>query len=94
MSINGIMVALDTRSDMAGKGSGVIHRHSLGVLSLLQVLAAGLMTAIFIYRYPPLIVFQDRMIACIVHSRGDRTARPIHAAGCWYHPGFLTGSGG
>jgi hypothetical protein len=53
-----------------------------------------LMTAIFIYRYPPLIVFQDRMIACIVHSRGDRTARPIHAAGCWHHPGFLTGSGG
>lgn len=56
---------------MAGKGRGVILGHILRGVPWLQLLAAGLMTAIFISHYPPPLASQEKLKGWWVHSSGS-----------------------
>jgi predicted secreted hydrolase len=57
-------------------------------------LAAGLMTAIFIFRHPTPIEFQQATASQPVSFPHDEAAHFDAGTEWWYYTGFLTGSGG
>ena len=78
---------------MAGKGRGVILGHILRGVPWLQLLAAGLMTAIFISHFPPPFASQGKLKGRLVHSAGSgRDCFPT-AVGFGHRAGFLGESG-
>jgi predicted secreted hydrolase len=64
------------------------------VLTLLLVVAAGLMTAIFIFRYPTPAEFQRATASQPVSLPRDEAAHFDARTEWWYYTGFLTGEGG
>jgi predicted secreted hydrolase len=70
----------------------VIRRLILIVLTLLLVMAAGLMTAFFIFRHPTPAEFQEATVDQPVQLPGDEAAHFDAETEWWYYTGFLTGA--
>jgi predicted secreted hydrolase len=74
-----------------GRESRVVRRFVLIVLTLLLVLAAGLMTAFFIFRQPTPLQFQQATPGQPVSFPRDEAAHFDVQGEWWYYTGFLTG---
>jgi predicted secreted hydrolase len=72
----------------------VIRRLILILLMVLLFLAAGLMTAIFIFRRPTPLEFQQATANEPVHFPRDEAAHFKARTDWWYYTGFLTGQDG
>jgi predicted secreted hydrolase len=73
----------------------VIRRLGLIVftaLMLLLVVAAGLMTAFFVFRHPTPAEFQEATVDQPVQFPGDEAAHFDAQTEWWYYTGFLTGA--
>jgi predicted secreted hydrolase len=68
----------------------VIRRLSLILLTILLFLAAGLMTAIFIFRHPTPLEFQQATADQPVRFPRDEAAHFQARTDWWYYTGFLT----
>jgi len=69
----------------------VIRRLFLIVLTFVALLAAGLMTAIFIFRHPTPIEFQQATASQPVRFPRDEAAHFDAGTEWWYYTGFLRG---
>jgi predicted secreted hydrolase len=69
----------------------VIRRLVLIVLALLLIVAAGIVTAIFIFRHPTPIAFQQATASQPVRFPRDEAAHFGAGTEWWYYTGFLTG---
>ncbi len=78
-------------SQRAGEGQCVIRRLVLIVLTLLLILAAGLVTAFFIFRHPTPVEFQQATTSQPVRFPRDEAAHFDAQTEWWYYTGFLTG---
>jgi predicted secreted hydrolase len=72
----------------------VIRRFILIVLAVLVTLAAGLMTAIFIFRYPTPLEFKQASANQPVQFPRDEAAHFEAQTEWWYYTGFLAGEDG
>jgi predicted secreted hydrolase len=72
----------------------VIRRLILILLMVLLFLAAGLMTAIFIFRRPTPLEFQQASAEQPLHFPRDEAAHFRASTEWWYYTGFLTGQDG
>ncbi len=72
----------------------MIRRSILILLMLLLILAAGLVTAIFIFRHPTPLEFQQATADKPVRLPRDETAHFDAQTEWWYYTGFLDGEGG
>jgi predicted secreted hydrolase len=72
----------------------VIRRLILILLMILLFLAAGLMTAIFIFRRPTPVEFQPATADQPVHFPRDEAAHFQARTEWWYYTGFLSGQDG
>ncbi len=68
----------------------MIRRLILIVLALAVTLAAGLMTAIFIFRHPTPVEFQQATASQMVRFPRDEAAHFDARTEWWYYTGFLT----
>jgi hypothetical protein len=71
----------------------VIHRRNLIVLTLLLNLAAGLMTAIFIFRHPSPVESRRVMAKLPVCRPRGQTANFDETTETWYDTGYPSGAG-
>jgi predicted secreted hydrolase len=69
----------------------VIRRLILILLALLVTLAAGLMTAIFIFRHPTPVEFQQATASQPIDFPRDAAAHFDFSTEWWYYTGFLNG---
>jgi predicted secreted hydrolase len=69
----------------------VIRRFILFILTLLLVLAAGLMTALLIFRQPTPAHFQQAVPSEPISFPRDEAAHSTVRTEWWYYTGFLTG---
>jgi predicted secreted hydrolase len=69
----------------------VIRRLVLIVLALLLIVAAGMMTAIFIFRHPTPVAFQQATASQPVRFPRDEAAHFEAETEWWYYTGFMTG---
>jgi predicted secreted hydrolase len=69
----------------------VVRKFILIVLTLLLLLAAGLMTALFIFRQPTPAQFQQATASVPVRFPRDAAAHDRVRNEWWYYTGFLTG---
>jgi predicted secreted hydrolase len=72
----------------------VIRRFILILLTLLLILAAGLVTAIFIFRHPTPVEFQQATVDEPVRFPRDEAAHFDAQTEWWYYTGFLDGEDG
>jgi len=72
----------------------MIRRLVLALLTLVLILAAGLMTALFIFRQPTPAEFEQAAASRPVTLPRDEAAHPSAATEWWYYTGFLSGADG
>jgi predicted secreted hydrolase len=72
----------------------VIRRFILILLTLLLILAAGLVTAIFIFRHPTPVEFQQATVGEPVRFPRDEAAHFDAQTEWWYYTGFLDAEDG
>jgi len=71
-------------------GGGEESRVCRGAILLLLILAAGLITALFIFRFPTPVRFQQAMAIQPVSFSRDEAAHLDVTTEWWYYTGFLT----
>ncbi len=72
----------------------MIRRLILALLTLLLILAAGLVTALFIFRAPTPAAFEQATANRPVSLPGDAAAHFNVTTEWWYYTGFLNGADG